>query len=101
MEYRKKLGKVNKEKFKAILTDHPYGDNVEVAINELVIRAIECCYIKDNFKSLYFNFKKAYLDEGFTQISELEVLYEKYLSKKAKYKTLKEYYPTIINYLAK
>ena len=97
-EYKKELSKVNKEKFRVILVNNPYGDNVEVAINEIVIRAIECCYIKDNFKSLYFNFKKAYIDEGFTQISDLEVLYDKYLSKKQKYKTLKENYPIIINY---
>ena len=100
-EYRKDLKKINKADFKEIFSSHPYSDNIETAINELVIRAIECCYIKDNFKSSYFKFKNDYIEEGFKCIPDLEILYQDYLSKKNKYETLIEYYSNIINYFTK
>lgn len=100
-EFSKDLTKINKNKFKAIFDNHPYGENIETAVNELIIRAIECEYIKDNFKSSYFNFKKEYIDEGFSCISDLELLYHTYLSKKNKYETFKEYYPLLVNYFTK
>jgi len=97
-EYRKEMSKMKKEKFKSIFDNNPYGEHIETAINELVIRAIECEYIKAKFKTKYFNFRKAYVDEGFVLISDVESICTRYLNERNKYKTFREFYPEVMKY---
>ena len=97
-EYKKEIAKLKKDKFKSIFDNNPYGEHTETAINELIIRAIECEYIKAKFKSSYFGFKKNYIEEGFTFISDIETLYTEYRSDRNKYKTFGDFFPEVMAY---
>lgn len=97
-EYKKEIAKLDKEKFRPIFDNNPYGEHTETAINELIIRAIECEYIKAKFKGSYFSFKKNYIEEGFTFISDIETLYHDYRNDRNKYKTFGDFFPIVMEY---
>jgi len=97
-KYRKEVMKIDKEKFKEALENNAYGEHYETVINETIIRTIECLYIKKYINKDYETFKQGYIDDGFIFIPELEVLYEDYLNNRDKYKTIKNFYPKIIDF---
>ncbi len=95
-KFRNKVALIDKEKFKLCLELNPYGDDIETVVNEHVIRAIECMYVKDTFPEDYKNFLEDYKSDGFLCLEELENLYQVYL--KDKEKNFADYYENIIEY---
>ena len=85
--------------FAEIFARNPYGDHKETAINETIIRTIECLYLKNNFKQAYSQIKDEYIQDGFVLIPQLETVFEQYLSNRTKYKNIKDFYPEIIKIL--
>lgn len=97
-KYRKDVNKMDINKFKEALDKNTYGDHYETVINETIIRAIECLYVKKYLPNDYESFKQGYIEDGFVYIPQLEKLYEEYLSNRDKYKTIKQFYPKIIEF---
>ena len=90
--------KINKRKLESVMNEHPYGLDYIVAIYETIIRTIECLYIKQYFNENYEEFKKEYVDEGFTLIEELSEFFEKFKETRKKGETIEKIYPDILKY---
>jgi len=67
---------INKEKLNNCLELNSYGTHYKTAINETIIRTIECIYVNKFFNESYKEFKKEYIADGFVHIPELEKLFE-------------------------
>ncbi|MBR2467714.1 MAG: DUF4932 domain-containing protein [Clostridia bacterium] len=88
--------RINKTKLKTIMENHSYGDHYKTAINETIIRAIECNYIKNMFPNNYITFKQDYIEEGFDLIDELLEFYNKYTNDKKETETIEDYYKKLL-----
>ena len=73
---------INKEKLTPILEINGYGTHFETAINETIIRAIECLYIKKHFKAEFESFKNDYIQDGFTLIDSVMEFLDNYVNHK-------------------
>lgn len=75
-------------------------DSKECVINEHIIRAIECVYVKrcfgDSEKNRFTEWEK---EIGFKYIESCIKPLEEYMSNLDKYKTFEEFFPTIITRL--
>ena len=89
--------KINKQILKSIMDNHSYGSHYKTAINESIIRAIECMYIDSLFPNESYEFKQEYIDEGFTLIDKLIEHYIAYKSNKTETQTIEDYYQDILN----
>lgn len=103
-KYKERIAKIDKRKFREIFDKNSYGEHKETAINETIIRTIECLYLKDNdnLKEYYNEIKEDYYQSGFIMIGELEKLFkDKYLSNRDKYPSIKDFYEEIITFFEK
>ena len=82
---------INKEKLNNCLEINSYGTHYKTAINETIIRTIECIYVKKYFGESYEEFKQEYITDGFVHIPELEKLFENKPNK-----PINEYYNEIL-----
>ncbi len=97
-KYKNVIKQINESKFKKAFDCNSYGTHKETVINESIIRAIECKFVEDNFEnSDYDKLKQDYLNDGFEYIPKLEELYKTYLTQRNKFKTIKKFYPQIID----
>ncbi len=97
-KYSDMLARVDKQKFELCFKLNAYGTDEKTAINEHVIRAIECLYVCKNFKNDSLNFIKKYVGDGFTYIVQLMDLFKNYLKNKQKFKNFAQFYPKIIEF---
>lgn len=97
-KYAKKIDKMDDEIFSEIFKYNSYGTHKETAINETIIRTIECLYLKEYFKDGYIEIKEEYMRDGFSLIPQLEILFEEYLSNRTLYKNITEFYSKIIDF---
>ncbi len=95
-KYRTKIEKINKEKFALCFERNSYGDDIETVVNEHVIRAIECMYVKANFESTYTSFIANYIDDGFLYLPNIIDLYKQY--ENGKYSDFAHFYDKIIEF---
>lgn len=96
-KYKDIIASLDNEIFSEIFALNPYGVHKETAINETIIRTIECLYLKSYFVDSYNLIKNEYLQDGFVFIPQLENVFEKYLSNRKLYKNILDFYPEIIN----
>ena len=98
-KYIKAYKNINMAKFKEIFNKQPYGEHVQTAINELIIRAIECIYIKRFFPKEYQKFKQEYIDDGFGKINLIEPTLQRYFQEKTEEQTITDIYPKLLDIL--
>lgn len=99
-KYKDRVEKIDKNKFKEIFDNNAYGEHKETAINETIIRTIECLYLNENLKEYYMQIKEDYKKSGFVLIDDLEKLFkEDYLLNK--YDTIEDFYEKIISFFEK
>ncbi len=96
-----KVNQIDKTKFALCFEQNSYGDDIETVVNEHVIRAIECLYVKKVFASSYEEFLLSYQKDGFECLPQLVLLYEKYLQQGGKYPTFADYYAKVLDFFAK
>ena len=70
-KFRAQISTIDILPYADILKEMMYGSSLETYINETVIRAIECLYVKQHFPSCYEEYISNYEDEGFCQIREV------------------------------
>lgn len=70
------IKKIPEKNFAAVFKMNPYGAHKETAINESIIRAIECLFVKKYFHEKYLKFKKSYFEAGFIKLDEMEIVFE-------------------------
>ena len=68
--YRDIIAQKNIKPYAKILKTLHYGTSLETYINETVIRAIECMYIKNYFPDNFDEYINDYYDEGYCKIKE-------------------------------
>ena len=95
--YENIVNSIDDKLFSLAFQNNPYGESKVTVINESIIRAIECRYLKDNFPSSYNEIKNDYINDGFILISKLEEVFEKNSNNRKKYKNIKKFYVEIIN----
>lgn len=69
-----RIAEINIDSYRDTLHELMYGDSMETYINETIIRAIECLYVRKYFAEQHDGYVKDYVDEGFCKISEVEEL---------------------------
>lgn len=69
-----RVAEINTDSYRETLHELMYGDSMETYINETIIRAIECLYVRKYFAEQHDGYVKDYVDEGFGKISEVEEL---------------------------
>lgn len=94
--YREEIENIDKKHFELALQNNPYGEHAETVVNETIIRAIECLYVKEHFIESYQEIKQDYINDGFIYIPQLEIAFDYYLSTRNCFKTIKEFYPELI-----
>ncbi len=67
-EFSELISKIDPEKYAYALEENGYGDSVETFINETIIRAIECLYVKEHFPANYQQFINEYIEEGYINL---------------------------------
>ncbi len=70
-EYSSEISRIDPQKYDGVLDEHYYGDSVETLINETVIRAIECMYVKRRFADVYDAYVQECEAEGFSRIRKV------------------------------
>ena len=70
----KRIAEINVDSYIDTLHELMYGDSMETYINETIIRAIECLYVRQYFAEQHDGYVKDYVDEGFCKISVIEEL---------------------------
>lgn len=95
-KYENILKNINKELFCEVFEYNPYGNNLKTAINETIIRSIECMYIKDFFPNEFAEFLNFYLSRGFSQIPKVIDLLKQFKKERESYNTLDCFYPEIL-----
>ncbi len=65
------IAAIDPTKYAAALDEFCYGDSIETLINETVIRAMECLYVKELFPQHYEAYAADYEDEGYTKLREV------------------------------
>ncbi len=74
-EYRDEIALIGIEPYEQVLEDCYYGDSIETLINETIIRAIECLYVREKFAQYYSQYVQDYTEEGYAKIEEvIEIL---------------------------
>lgn len=68
------IGEKDLAPYRDILREMMYGDSLETYINETIIRAIECLYVRKHFPAHHEAYVSDYVDEGFVKIREVEEL---------------------------
>ncbi len=66
--YRDAIARIDIMPYAQILKENGYGDSVETLINETVIRAIECMYVREAFPQDYIPYVREYMAEGYIKI---------------------------------
>lgn len=69
-----RIAEINVDSYIDTLHELMYGDSMETYINETIIRAIECLYVRQYFAEQHDGYVKDYVDEGFCKISVIEEL---------------------------
>lgn len=69
-----RIAEINVDSYIDTLHELMYGDSMETYINETIIRAIECLYVRQYFAEQHDGYVKDYEDEGFGKIREVEEL---------------------------
>ncbi len=87
---------INYKKCKPALDKNPYGTHLKTVVNETIIRALECLYVKKNFTNGYEELKQDYINDGFVCIDETIKSLENYDKKRCKYKDIEDYYEELI-----
>lgn len=95
-KYDNLVKNINKKLFCEVFKYNPYGNNVKTAINETIIRSIECMYIRDFFPNEFDEFLNLYLLRGFSQIPKVMDLLEQFQKEREFYNTLDFFYPEIL-----
>ena len=90
------INKIDRETFVDALSLNPYGENINTAINETIIRSIECCYIKEMFPEVYEPFIKKYIKKGFSQIPHVIEMLEIFQNNSDNYESLSSFYPKLL-----
>ena len=70
----KRIAEINVDSYIDTLHELMYGDSMETYINETIIRAIECLYVRQYFAEQHDGYVKDYVDEGYGKIREVEEL---------------------------
>lgn len=83
--------------FQDTLKSNPYGDDINTAINETIIRSIECLYIKDIFPEEYDSFINRYIGAGFSQIPQTISILKEYQKNRDLYTSIDDFYPKLLN----
>lgn len=89
--------KIDRKLFQDTLNSNPYGDNINTAINETIIRSIECLYIKEVFPKEYDSFINRYIKAGFSQIPETISILKEYQNNRDLYPSIDDFYPKLLN----
>lgn len=99
--YKKQLQNVSPLCFASIFEKQAYGNHIETAINESIIRSIECLYIETFFTNKEAQvFLENYIQEGFTNIPKLiHIFKEEYMLNRKTYPTIKDFYPKLLKTL--
>lgn len=90
---------IDEKVFYNTFKNNPYGNNVETAVNETIIRSIECLYIKDFFPGEFDQFLNNYLLKGFSQIPKVVDLLRKFQKERTVNENLDVFYPEILKAL--
>lgn len=69
-----RIAEIDLASYRDTLHQMMYGDSMETYINETIIRAIECLYMRRYFSDQHDAYVKDYADEGFCKIREVEDL---------------------------
>ena len=70
-KYRDVIKKVNITPYDEILKKLCYGDDLETFINENIIRALECLYVKESFNDYYNEYLNDNIEDGYEMIPEI------------------------------
>lgn len=70
----KRIAEIAPVSYRDTLHKMMYGESMETYINETIIRAIECLYVRRYFADQHDGYVKDYAEEGFCKISEVEAL---------------------------
>lgn len=90
------LANIDKKLFGKVFEYNPYGNNLKTAINETIIRSIECIYIKEFFPNEFDEFLNFYLLRGFSQIPKVMDLLEHFQKERKFYNTLDSFYSEVL-----
>lgn len=88
--------KIDIKIFEASLSSNPYGDDINTAINETIIRSIECLYIKETFPEIYKDFIQSNIKSGHTLIPETISILEEYQSNRDLYPSIDDFYTKLL-----
>ncbi len=78
-KYREEIRKIDIKKYEKELKELCYGDSIETLIDEHIIRAIECLYVKTKFSKVYDKYVEYNIEDGYTKLEEvIEVISSKF-----------------------
>lgn len=96
-KYKYIVNEMDNEMFGDALDLNPYGGDINTAINETVIRSIECCYIEETFPEIYQSFINNYIKSGFSQIPHTIRMLQKFQSNRDIYLSIDDFYSKLLN----
>ncbi len=67
-QHRSLIQKIDAEKYREDLEQGCYGDSIETLINETIIRALECLYVREQFPEKYEVYVTYNVDEGYSNL---------------------------------
>ena len=70
-KYRNEIEKIDIKLYQEKLKELCYGDDLETFINENIIRALECLYVKENFEDSYNQYLNDNLEDRYEKIPEI------------------------------
>ncbi len=68
--YADRINKIDIAKYAQQLDEFCYGDSLETLINETIIRALECMYVREYFEKWYEPYIQEYEEEGYLKIRD-------------------------------
>ncbi len=69
--YRDEINLIETAKYDNVLDELGYGDSIETLINEHIIRAIECLYVKKYFGDHYERYVDFNIEDGYFKLKEV------------------------------
>ncbi len=75
-QYRSQIQTIEINKYRSDLSELTYGESIETLINETIIRAVECMYIKEKFPHYFNDYISEYENDGFVRIKEVIFILE-------------------------
>ncbi len=70
-DYRDEINLIDKAKYADLLDELGYGESIETLINEHIIRAIECLYVKQYFENWYERYVDFNIEDGYLKLKEV------------------------------